>query len=312
MNFVDFARAHGVLIGHLIEDQKWHRCATEAHPKKKNGAYRYMGVYGHIQDHANHPEPILWRPEESEIKAVDRAAMEANAKAAAHEIRKGQEQAAARANRMLAESTRGSHPYLVAKGFPEAVGSLWRDEKAGDTKLLIPMYFGGKVAGLQTVSDQGAHQRTNWKGELEDAPAFEKRFLPGQRTSECSIVRGQPAPGAASMPVFCEGFATGLSVERALRTGVRGAAAHIVVCFTAGNLLKLAKGAGRGIVVADYDRPSKHHTEQGGHGIAVAKEIGLPFWQSDREGEDFNDFELRVHTFKAGMALKQFFLKRPA
>lgn len=292
MDIVTFARLNGILIDRLIEDGKWHRCPTEAHPKKRNGAYMSRGLYGFVQDHANHTEPIPWKPEDNEIKPADRAAIEARVRAAADEIRAGQQKAAERARKMLEASHVGPHPYLTSKGFPEAVGHLLRDEKASDLKLLIPMSVAGQVVGLQTISDQ---------------PGHEKRFLYGQRTSETTLVRGKPALNA--VPVHCEGFATALSIERALRAGVRGISAYIVVCFTAGNLLKIAKAAGRGIVVADYDEPSKMHPDPGGHGIAVAKEIGLPFWQSDREGEDFNDYEQRVHTFKAGMALKPFFMK---
>jgi putative DNA primase/helicase len=293
MDIVTFARLHGVSITNLIEDGLWHRCATESHPKKKNGAYMSRGAYGFIQDHANHLEPIAWKPDDDEIRAVDKDAMAARAREAAARIAADQQKAAQKAREMLEASIPSTHPYLASKGFPEHRVAVFDDKESGDRKMLLPMCVDGRVAGLQRISDK---------------PGFEKKFLYGQRTSECTLVRGKPAPGA--VPIFCEGYATGLSVERAM--------AHVrlpyflVVCFTAGNLAKVAKAFGRGVVIADYDMPSKLHPDPGGHGIAVAKEIGLPFWQSDREGEDFNDFEQRMHAFGASMALKPFFMRRAA
>ena len=69
----------------------------------------------------------------------------------------------------------------------------------------------------------------------------------------------------------------------------------VVVCFSAGNMQKLARDP-RGMVVADHDKS--------GTGERVAKATGLNYWMSDAVGEDFNDFQLRVGLFKSLQALK--------
>jgi putative DNA primase/helicase len=290
MDLRTFAKLHGVLIDTLIEDGKWHRCPTEDHPRKRNGAYRSMGAYAHVQDHANHTEPILWKPDDNEVRQVDRAAIQRRIDAAAAQIRRDQEQAARKAAWILKSCTMATHPYLAAKGFPEEHGNVWQDEKTGARLLCLPMRADGRLTGLQCISD---------------ADGFEKRFLYGQRTDSTSYVIDNKGPH-----IFCEGYATGLSVRRALQSMKTRYTLHI--CFTAGNLAKIAKNFGQGIVIADFDRPSKHHPEQGGHGVAVAQASGLPFWQTDRPDlfEDANDFELRAGTFRLMASLKNLMLQQ--
>lgn len=305
MDFQTFARLHGVLIDRLIEDGKWHRVPTESHPKKKNGAYRSMGTYAHLQDHAAHPEPILWQPDATEIAKVDHAAIARRAAEAAAQIRRDQAEAAKRAGWILHQCRQAPHPYLAAKGFPEERGNVWDDEKTGAAKLCIPMRADGRVVGLQTISDQPAHERFAKDGSREPVPAFEKRFLYGQRTDQAVYVIDNHGTH-----VFCEGVATGLSVRDALLAMKVRFTLHI--CFTAGNMLKVATNFDEGIVIADYDMPSKQHPHEGGHGIAVAKQIGLPYWQSDRAGEDANDLHQRAGLFRLTQGLKVLFMRRRA
>lgn len=290
MDITTFARLHGVLIDRLVEDGRWHRVPTESHPKKRNGAYMSRGVYGFVQDHAAHVEPVMWKPEATEIANVDREAIARQIAQAAAQIKADQEKASKRAGWILHQCTRGSHPYLVSKGFPEEPGLLWRDERSGDTKLCIPMRVDGQLVGLQTISDR---------------EGFDKKFLYGQRTSEACYMIDNKGPR-----VFCEGYATGLSVRRALQS--LKMRYTLIVTFTAGNLLKVAKNHGAGLVIADNDRPSANHPNPGGHGVAVAKELealGLPYWLSDREAEDANDVEQRAGTFRLAMGLKPLLMR---
>lgn len=282
MDIVTFARLHGVLIGRLVEDGRWHRVPTTSHPKKKNGAYMSRGVYGFIQDHAAHVEPIEWQPDKEEIARVDPASIARQVAEAAAQIRADQVKAAQRAAWILNQCRMTTHPYLAAKGFPEECGNVWRDERNGDDKLCIPMRADGKLVGLQTISAE---------------PGHEKKFLYGQRTSETTYCIDNKGPR-----VYCEGFATGLSVRKALmHAKVRYT---LLICFTAGNMLKVARNFGDGIVIADHDKPSEQHPAPGGHGWHVARELALPWWTSDREGEDFNDFEQRAGAWQAAKALK--------
>jgi putative DNA primase/helicase len=282
MDIVTFARLHGVLIENLNEDGRWHRVPTETHPKKKNGAYMSRGTYGFVQDHAAHVEAILWRPDENEIAQVDREAIRRQIEEAAIKIRKDQEAAAKRAGWILHQCEQGRHPYLEAKGFPDENGLVWRDEKNKDLKLCIPMRVDGRLVGLQTITNQ---------------PGHEKRFLYGQQTMDTCYVMGN----GMGLRMFCEGFATGLSVRDAMIALKRRFTLHI--CFTAGNMARIAGNFKEGLVVADFDMPSKQHAERGGHGLAVAKAIGLPYWLSDVEGEDFNDTHKRAGLFRASQSL---------
>lgn len=289
MDIATFARLHGVLIDRPLEDGKWHRVPTESHPKKKNGAYMSWGTYGFVQDHAMHVEPVEWKPDATELAKVDHAAIARRVAQAASRIREDQHKAAKKAAWMLHQCTRGTHPYLVAKGFPEEHGFIYADPQTRERKLCLPMRSGTHLVGLQTITD---------------AEGFEKRFLYGQQTSEAVFCIDNHGP-----MVFCEGFSTGLSVRRALQALKQRYT--LVITFTAGNLLKVARNHGKGFVIADYDRPTRLYPEHGGHGLAVAKQTGLPYWLSDREGEDANDVEQRAGTFRLSMELKKLLMSTP-
>ena len=62
MTFEDFAKLHGLLIGRLIE-ARWVRVPTEDKPRSRNGAYKYMGTAGLVQNWATMTEPAVWRTE---------------------------------------------------------------------------------------------------------------------------------------------------------------------------------------------------------------------------------------------------------
>ena len=286
MQFLDFARAHGVLIDRLQDDAKWHRVPTATHPRKRNGAYRYCGTYAHVQDHAAHVEPIIWLPD-AEAK-IDHAGIARRAQAASDEIKAGRAAAAKRAGWILHRCEMEKHPYLAAKGFPDEIGNVWIDEKAGDRKLCIPMRVDSRLVGLQTISDKDG---------------FEKRFLFGQRTSDAVYLIDSRGPN-----FFCEGYATALSVRAALQA--IKCRYRLFVCFSAGNLLKVAKTHGAGIIVADCDHPSPVAPLQGGMGWRVAHEAGLPFWRATGPGIDFNDHARSVGLFRASQELKILMLQK--
>lgn len=279
MDFIHFARAHGVVIDRLVDDGKWHRVPTTTHPKKRNGAYRHCGTHAHVQDHATMTEPALWTPDADQVANIDHAAIAARAAAAARQIQKDQESAAEKARAILAQCVTDKHPYLAAKGFPDEHANVWVD---GDVrKLCIPMYVDGRLAGMQTISDQG----------------FEKKFLYGQRTRGAVFVFDNKGQNW-----FCEGYATALSVRAALQAiKVRY---RLVVCFSAGNLLAVASSAKAGFVVADRDRQTSLAPNEGGMGWKVATEAGLPFWKAPQDGMDFNDYMREAGVFRASQELK--------
>jgi len=165
---------------------------------------------------------------------------------------------------ILGHALKKPHPYLEKKGFPGESGWCWND------LLVIPMRINGDLVGCQLIDQEG-----------------NKKFLSGQKTKGASAVFDNKGP-----VLLCEGYATALSIRRALKAN--RTRYKIVVCFSAGNLSDMAKTYPDSVLVADNDPV----------GIRVSKKIAHPYWISPNQGEDFNDYELRVGAEKAGQALK--------
>ena len=60
MDFITFARSHGIIINELPPVGVWKRYKTEDHPKKRNGAVKFMGTHGFVQNHATSTVVSLW------------------------------------------------------------------------------------------------------------------------------------------------------------------------------------------------------------------------------------------------------------
>lgn len=258
MDFLNFCQTHGLMIDSLILD-RWVRVPTVDHPKKRNGAYIWDGREGALINFAVHDKHVLfrsdepWRPDPE--AAMKRRRME-------EERRQKQEAAAKRAAWILKDASLMQHPYLIRKGFDDR-GYVWRGS------LVLPMRVGQRLVGCQLIDADGT-----------------KRFLSGQVTKGASLVidnRGQD--------VLVEGFATGLSVRRALKQLRQRYRIH--VCFSAGNMIEVAKGMDNPLVVADHD-PT---------GIRAAKKISSRVWIGGDPGEDFNDAEMRLGTSAAAVTL---------
>jgi len=174
-----------------------------------------------------------------------------------------QNKASGKAAYILGNSTMKPHPYLAKKGFPGESGWVWNE------LLVIPMRIDGDLVGCQLIDAEG-----------------NKKFLSGQRTKKASAIFDNKGP-----VILCEGYATALSIRRALKA-IR-TRYKIVVCFSAGNLSEMAKTYPDSVLVADHDAI----------GIKVSKQIARPYWISPNQGEDFNDYELRVGADIAGKAL---------
>ena len=83
MDFLSFCRAHGVIIDYHPPIGVWARFPTEDHPHKKNGAVKFLGDAGFVQNHATMPSPVAWFPESrDEIKVDLRKVRQAKEKAA--------------------------------------------------------------------------------------------------------------------------------------------------------------------------------------------------------------------------------------
>ena len=270
MDFIEFARSHGIIIHDLPPLGVWRRYPTEDHPRSKNGAVKFMGEVGFVQNHATSTVVSIWKPD-SPITTKVRSTYLASIRNAEDEQKKKQHQAMQRAVGMLNGSGLSTHPYLEAKGFPDEQGNvLWQD---GKPVLLIPMRVANNLVGLQQIDQDGG-----------------KKFLYGQRTSNAVFTFDNKG-----MNVLCEGYATALSVRLAFKQMKQRYTLH--VCFSAGNMAKVAAGLEAGLLIADNDAS--------GTGQRVAEESGWKYWLSDRVGEDANDYHQRVGLFGFTQSLTQ-------
>lgn len=256
MDFLQFARAKGLLMETLPPIGVWKRYATEDHPSKRNGSAKYMGTHGFVVNHAMDTSADTWRPDSSYVMdAAKQAELARQAREAELRTQELNREAAQKAAWILKQSRFGRHKYLINKGFPDEEGNVWNQD--GRSLLIIPMRLGARLVGCQMIDEQG-----------------QKKFLFGQRTSNASFVFDNKGPN-----ILCEGYATALSVRAALRAMKRRYTIH--VCFSASNMIKVAAGLPSGLVIADNDSSAT--------GERAAKQIGWPYWMSSVIGNDAND-----------------------
>lgn len=207
----------------------------------------------------------------------DSIARQQEREAAAEKRRIREEQgylrAAKEAGEIIAHASLEPHPYLAAKGFPSPEAKYGRPSMEGrglvlGGRLVVPMrnHESGAVTAVQWIDEDGG-----------------KRFGPAGCRVGGSVFRlGQAAAPAETW--WVEGYATGLSVLRALGRFYRRRD-QVVVCFSAANLVKVARG---GIVIADHDAS--------GVGEEKARETGLAFWMPPDSDTDANDYEMAYGT----------------
>lgn len=270
MSFALFARAHGVEVGDFHASDRIQRCATVEHPRSKNGAFFWDGSRGWVfawdgeakVQWYDDPNAKPWTDEEKRAWAVKRQGM------AAEQHRK-HENAALRAAMVLRSTVPGPHDYLLRKGLRDAQGLVM---PGGE--LFVPMRSLGdnQLQGGQVI---------RW---LPDEMTWEKKMLPGMRAKGAVLRLGPPKAREACL---CEGYATGLSIELAARQARLSLV--VVVTFSDSNLVHVAglmkDSSMRRYVFADNDKS--------GAGERAAKDSGLPYCMSERQGEDANDVHVR-------------------
>jgi putative DNA primase/helicase len=227
MTFLEFARAHGLVLDHIPAAGKWHRVKTETHPHQRNGSVKLAddGRRGWVQDHAAHSEPLMWTAGADVVLPMADPAAVARRKRAERE-------AQARAIREMAKywkackPLRGGHPYLESHGLRMlGCGDLRVD---ADGWLVVPAMREINFYSIQRIS-----------------PAGDKRFWPGAPMSGCYYVIERRG---ATLTVIVEGLATGLAVFAACPL------ARVIVAFDAGNMAKLQiPMRGLATVAADND-----------------------------------------------------------
>lgn len=226
MSFVAFCRQHGVLIDALPPIGRWRRYKTEDKPKHRNGAVKYMGDVGFVQNHATMIEVAVWHPD----KAADPAELERNARrleeARRHEAAvRGRAIHAMRAHFASLPALRFGHPYLDRKGLSMQGCTGLRVD--GD-RLVIPAYRDDSLVSIQTISPDGE------KLYRKDCPMQGATFVLTRR--------------GAVLTCIAEGLATGLAVFQSLPI------ANVIVCFDLGNMVRVAKYLKvRGMVVVCGD-----------------------------------------------------------
>jgi len=236
MTFTQFAQSHGLIVPRVIEG-KWVRVRTTDKPKHRNGAYKYLGDVGFIQNWATMQEPAVWRPTKPHayqattprVGADGRARIRAEQlKQQAHSIH------AMREHWESLPSLADGHPYLKAKGLSmQGCNGLRID---GDL-LVIPVYRNASLISLQTIAPDGT-----------------KRYRYG-----CPIKGGNFVLNrrSATLTAITEGFATGLAVYQCIPV------ARVIVCFDAGNMAAVARAlnvTGLAVVCADNDWQTEART----------------------------------------------------
>lgn len=264
MSFISFAASYGVLIEHTVQG-KWIKVPTVDHPRKKNGSYKFEGGVGWVQNYASMERPAMWR--DKEYAPPDPAVLRKTLAKAEEERRAKQVAAAKKAAWIMHNAKKATHPYLIEKGFPEEKGWVWNN------LLVIPMRVDGALVGCQLIDEKGT-----------------KKFLSGQQTKGATA-----AFDTKGRVILCEGYATALSVRRALKLGKLRY--NIQVCFSAGNMEQIALCQPDCFIVADNDKS--------GTGQRVAKKTGRPYWLAPMVGMDANDFELQFGTLALCDSLKE-------
>ena len=267
MRFEDFARIHGLIIDHIIPHKQM-RTSTEDHPRKQNGSYKFLGDVGFVMNWATMEEPAVWFPDKEARATIDVKKLR---DASVKERQASADKASAKAGWILHQCKAETHPYLKAKGFPDELGNVWT--KDSERILVIPMRIDKRVIGCQLINSDGI-----------------KKFLYGQTTKGATLTMN-----AKGFPIFCEGYATALSIREAMIAN--NIKYSIYVCFSASNMKFIVGQFTYGLVVADNDNSHVGET--------TARKTGKPYWISETIGEDFNDFHKRVGTFQASQSLKK-------
>lgn len=157
------------------------------------------------------------------------------------------------------------HPY------PEKKRITAYGARQKDNRLLIPMYYQGKLWNVQQIQQDGT-----------------KRFLKGGRVKGCYMPIGE----LSEHIYICEGYATGCTLHQHLNKAV-------AVAFNAGNLEAVAKAIRAKhpdiqiTIAADNDIHTKGNpglTKARNAASAVEGDVIYPVFEPGQEGSDFNDY----------------------
>lgn len=211
------------------------------------------------------------KPSKKELEAIK----EQSRKRAEHEaqlVSKAHREAAIKAKAIVLSCRQDKHAYMDSKGLGDVLVFVWQRAEY-DPVMVIPMREDGRLTGCQLINIDG-----------------KKKFLPGQKSSMSEYVIG-----TEGSDWFVEGYASGISLMMAIDKLNEKYRIH--VCFSAGNMIKIAKCCAKGFVCADND--------ESGTGEKAAKEIGFPYWIKQGTG-DINDFHQEVGLFRLSQNIRKF------
>jgi putative DNA primase/helicase len=239
-DFRAFLLSLGLQPGNIVADGQWHRCPTDSHERKKNGAWKLSpdGRIGWGQDHAAHAKPVTWKPEGGDSAPMP---FDPEALRLAHAESRRKQVAATQAAREFyrrCEPLMGGHPYLESHGLGmEGCFGLKIDR---DGWLVVPAYRGGNLMTVQRISPDG-----------------DKRFWPGAPVKGAAYTIERRS---ASVSVLTEGLATGLALYAAAPL------TRVLVAFNSGNMGEVQMPNVGMIAVAgdnDWKTVCKPHREEG-------------------------------------------------
>lgn len=268
MTFAQFAALYGLILPDLYPSERIQRCATEAHPHRKDGAYLWNGERGWVADWSVSDE-IHWydNPDAKGFTEADRKAWAERKRRHEREQALKHQRAASEAAAMVKAARPDEHTYLGSKKLHNVRGLVNEAHE-----LLVPMrdLASNHLVGVQVIT---------W---LMEERQWQKKFLRGTRAAGAVLRLGNPQAGETWL---VEGYATGLTVEMALRSlHLTGC---VLVCFSADNLTHVASQVkGRKFAFADHDRSGK--------GVKAVEAAQLAYCMSPVLGEDANDWYVRA------------------
>ena len=270
--FIDFARAHGVELEHdrLYPSDKIRRTGTVLKPRSTNGSYFWDGKRGWVMDWSGEAKVVWYNdPDAKPWTEDEKRAWGERRRAQVSDQQKKYDAAAQQAKELLKLAKMESHPYLEYKGFKEEKGLVL------DNKLLVPM------RNVSTSKLQG-YQEIYFDYE---ARKYEKKMMYGMRAKNAVFYLGARHVNETWL---CEGYATGLSLHKALRTC--GLKSSVVVCFSASNMVAVADQIpGNRFVFADHDESKT--------GEKAAIQTKLAWTMPDEVGMDANDLHVKEGLF---------------
>lgn len=255
MDFIDFARACGLVINDLQVSNKIRRCPTKSHPHSKNGSYFYNGEFGWVKNWEDGDEMRVYRSSEK-IEPI---------KIIKHDYSKRHAEAAQDAEKLIKAAKSKTHYYLNSKGFRDALGLVCEDIELGPM-LLIPMrdFYTNEMLGVQKI---------HW-----EAGKYHKRMISGMRAKGAVFFMGAQS---SKDYYLCEGYATGLSISKAIKS--LNLDACVVVCFSASNLVHV------GGLIWDKNLYVYADNDKSCAGEQAAKKLGCRYVMSKKLGNDAND-----------------------